>query len=202
MHECLRIINACIFTKLIKFFLVNQITHEFYIYIRRNHIIRQSILIRTCQFNIAVSASYQQYGFIFVFFGKIDNKLKKYILEGCEELGLVGKKIAINDGVRAIDLIDMKSVVDSEFLNGAKTLSPMRMTKDETELAYLRKAAAIADKTMEDISLFLRKGLTEKEVQKKLFEFFEKNGSTEPSFSPIVASGPGGSMPRFFTKNG
>lgn len=117
--------------------------------------------------------------------------------EGCEELGLVGKKIAINDGVRAIDLIDMKSVVDSEFLNGAKTLSPMRMTKDETELAHLRKAAAIADKTMEDISLFLRKGLTEKEVQKKLFEFFEKNGSADPSFSPIVASGPGGSMPHY-----
>ena len=116
---------------------------------------------------------------------------------GCEELGIVGGKIAFNDGVRAVNLIDMKSAVNFEFVNGAETLSPLRSVKDETELSYLRKASEIADKTMEGISKFIRSGIKEAAIHEKLAELFEENGAEGFSFSPIVASGPGGSMPHY-----
>lgn len=116
---------------------------------------------------------------------------------GCEALGLVGKKIAINDGVRAVDLIDMKSAVNAEYVNGAETLSPLRKRKDDDELARMRKASAIADAVMEGISKFIRRGMTEREIADKLLELYDENGAQGLSFSPIVASGPGGSMPHY-----
>lgn len=116
---------------------------------------------------------------------------------GCEELGLSGKKVAINDGVRATDLIDMKSVVDAEYINGARTLSPLRVAKDERELAYMRRASEIADSVMDDVSKFMKPGMIEREVKEFLIRRFTERGGEGLSFSPIVASGPGGSMPHY-----
>jgi Xaa-Pro aminopeptidase len=115
---------------------------------------------------------------------------------GCEELGLIGKRIAVNDGVRAVDLIDM-GVADAEFVNGADVLSPLRRIKDETELGHLRRAGTIADEVMESLSKFMRAGLTEGEVQKKIISLYEDIHGVEIAFTPIVASGPGGSMPHY-----
>jgi Xaa-Pro aminopeptidase len=118
-------------------------------------------------------------------------------VSGCRELGLVGGKIAFNDGVRAVDLIDMRAAVGFEWANGAETLSPLRRRKDETELSYLRKAGEIADDVMLGVREFLRRGVTEKEIHDEIVRLFEKFGAPELSFSPIVASGPGGSMPHY-----
>ena len=116
---------------------------------------------------------------------------------GCEALGLAGKKIAVNDGVRAVDLIDMQSAVQATYVNGAETLSALRRCKDESELEYLRKAAQIADSVMEGLSKFIKKGMTEKDLQDKLLALYGEKGAHGLSFSPIVASGPGGSMPHY-----
>jgi Xaa-Pro aminopeptidase len=116
---------------------------------------------------------------------------------GIRELGLTGKKIAINDGVRAVDLIEMRSAVDFEWVNGADTLSTLRRRKDEVELGYLRKAGAIADEVMDDLSRFIRKGITEKDIQDEITRLYAEKGAPELSFNPIVASGPGGSMPHY-----
>lgn len=116
---------------------------------------------------------------------------------GCDALGLAHKRIAVNDGVRAVDLIDMKAAVDAEYVNGANTLAPLRSRKDENELGNMRKASAIADTVMEKLSQSIRKGMTEKDVQDKLLSLYEENGAQGLSFPPIVASGPGGSMPHY-----
>jgi Xaa-Pro aminopeptidase len=116
---------------------------------------------------------------------------------GCDELALGGGRIAFNDGVRAVDLIEMRGAVDFEWVNGAETLSPLRRRKDETELAYLRKASEIADKVVEGISKFIRAGITEKDVRDEILRLYAENGAENLSFSPIVASGPGGSMPHY-----
>jgi Xaa-Pro aminopeptidase len=116
---------------------------------------------------------------------------------GCAELGLAGGKIAFNDGVRAVDLIEMRNSVDFEWVNGAETLSPLRRKKDEAELDCLRKAGEIADRVMEGVSKFIRKGITEKDVMDEITRLYAENGAEGLSFSPIVASGPGGSMPHY-----
>jgi Xaa-Pro aminopeptidase len=116
---------------------------------------------------------------------------------GCGELGLAGGRIAFNDGVRAVDLIEMRAAVSFEWANGAETLSPLRRRKDETELGYMRKAGEIADNVMDGVSKFIRSGIAEKDVRDEIMRLYEENGAGGISFSPIVASGPGGSMPHY-----
>jgi Xaa-Pro aminopeptidase len=50
---------------------------------------------------------------------------------------------------------------------------------------------------MEDLSKFIRKGLSEKEIREEILRLFDARGAEGVSFSPIVASGPGGSMPHY-----
>jgi Xaa-Pro aminopeptidase len=117
--------------------------------------------------------------------------------EGAKEIGVTGGRIAINDGVRAVDLIEMKSALDAEYVNGAATLSPLRRVKDETELEHLRRAGAIADAVMEDLPKIIKEGISERAVRENIVRLFEEYGGEGLSFSPIVASGPGGSMPHY-----
>jgi Xaa-Pro aminopeptidase len=122
---------------------------------------------------------------------------------GCSEMGLGSDKngkrsvIAFNDGVRAVDLIDMRAVLDFEWANGSDALAPFRMVKDSTELDYLRRAGGIADEVMDELSRFIRAGVSEKEVQDEIARLCAERGAPKLSFSPIAASGPGGSMPHY-----
>ncbi len=116
---------------------------------------------------------------------------------GCEKLGIMGKKIAINDGVRGVDVIDMMNTVQGQYLNGAHALSPLRSQKDETELSLMRKASEIADTVMGDLATFIKKGMVEAEVKEFLIKQFVVRGAEGPAFNPIVASGPGGAMPHY-----
>jgi Xaa-Pro aminopeptidase len=116
--------------------------------------------------------------------------------QGAREIGVTGK-IAVNDGVRAVDLIDMKSALDAEYVNGSRILAPLRRVKDASELEYMRRASEIADAVMGDVSKFIRSGVSERDVQERLAELFAEHGGEGLSFSPIVAGGPGGSMPHY-----
>jgi Xaa-Pro aminopeptidase len=122
---------------------------------------------------------------------------KTAFAEGAAEIGVTGGRIAINDGVRAVDLIEMEHAIRAEYVNGANTLSPLRRVKDETELEYMRRASSIADTVMEDVSKFIRAGQSERDIQEFLVKAFAERGGEALSFPPIVASGPGGSMPHY-----
>ena len=122
---------------------------------------------------------------------------KKAFTAGANEIGVTGGIIAINDGVRAVDLIEMKTALDAEYVNGAHALAPLRRVKAQDELENMRRAGSIADAVMEDISKFISAGQTEREIQETLIKLFEKHGCETLSFSPIVASGPNGSMPHY-----
>ncbi len=114
-----------------------------------------------------------------------------------KEYELEGKTIAVNAGIRAIDLIDMKQIMKSNFVNGDKMLEKLRIIKDEEEKKYLAKAAEIADKTFEEIIKFIKPGITEREISDKIKELLIELGGEELSFEPIVASGPNSSMPHY-----
>jgi Xaa-Pro aminopeptidase len=122
---------------------------------------------------------------------------KTAFAEGAAEIGITGGCIAINDGVRAVDLIEMGHALRAEYVNGAAALSPLRRIKDETELSRMRRASSIADAVMEDVSKFIRAGQSERDIQEFLIKAFAERGGEALSFSPIVASGPGGSMPHY-----
>lgn len=116
---------------------------------------------------------------------------------GCEHLGIAGGKIAFNDGVRAVDMLAVRDAMDLKMENGAKILEPLRSRKDEGELSLMRKASRMADDVVGMLRDFIRPGMTERQIAQKIPDFFEEAGADDISFSPIVASGPNGSMPHY-----
>ena len=69
--------------------------------------------------------------------------------------------------------------------------------KDEEELGFMREASRLVDEVVRMLRGCVRPGMTERQVAKQIPEFFEEAGADAPSFSPIVASGPNGSMPHY-----
>lgn len=116
---------------------------------------------------------------------------------GCEYLGVVGGRIAFNDGVRAVDMLAVRDTMPMEMVNGGTLLSGQRSRKDDGELELMRESSRIVDKVVGKLQKFIRPGMKEREVAKKIPDFFEEEGVTQMSFSPIVASGPNGSMPHY-----
>lgn len=110
--------------------------------------------------------------------------------------GLSGKTIAVNDGIVAINMLDIADVVDSKFINGNIILEDVRIQKTEEEKSYMRKAAQIADEVVEETIKFIKPGLLERDIADKIEELFMERGVVL-SFNSIVASGPNTSKPHY-----
>lgn len=74
-------------------------------------------------------------------------------------------------------------------------ISMQRSVKDESEIASIKKAVAIADAAFEHICGYIKCGMTEKEIAAELDCFMKKSGAEGPSFPTIVAAGERGSLP-------
>ncbi|PYI55070.1 M24 family metallopeptidase [Paenibacillus flagellatus] len=71
----------------------------------------------------------------------------------------------------------------------------LRMVKDETELAIMREAAELADKTFAHVLTTLKPGITENDVALTIEFFMRQHGATSVSFDTIVASGERSALP-------
>ena len=76
-----------------------------------------------------------------------------------------------------------------------KLLDGLRASKDEGELALMRRAQAITDEAFRAILNFIRPGMTEREIAARLVYELLSRGGERVSFDPIVAAGPNGSRP-------
>lgn len=74
-------------------------------------------------------------------------------------------------------------------------LNRLRASKDEAEIAVMRKAQEITDRAFEQILPYLKPGVTESEIAARLTYLMQAMGAQRNSFDPIVASGPNGSKP-------
>lgn len=116
--------------------------------------------------------------------------------KGCSSLGLEGKVVGVNSGVRAVDLIEAQRAFPAVYVNGSRVLDPMRRVKSEEELRLMGEASGMADRVMERAFAFLRPGVSERQVKEVILKSLEELG-TEPSFDPIVAFGANASMPHY-----
>jgi Xaa-Pro dipeptidase len=115
-----------------------------------------------------------------------------------KDFGLQGKKVAVNDGIRAVDLLDLElSVPGTTFVNGHYVVEAMRLVKSPGEMDLLRKAACIADEAFSALLPFIRPGIREGEVARRLEDLLIEKGADGLSFPTIVASGPNGSNPHY-----
>jgi Xaa-Pro dipeptidase len=114
-----------------------------------------------------------------------------------DEFDLYNKKIAVNDSIRAIDLLDMEDIVDAEFVKGSRILEELRLYKDEEEIECLKTASRMADEVMGEIVDYIRPGMTEENIRDKIKELFKIKGADGLSFEPIVACGSNTSQPHY-----
>jgi len=124
--------------------------------------------------------------------------LKKAVMD----FDLDGKTIALGESIRAVDLIDMKSIFQCKFVNGVNLLEELRIIKTEQDLDKMRMAARLADEVMDDLTRFIKPGMTEKEIKVKIEELFIEKGAEGLSFSPIVACGTNNSRPHYRENSG
>lgn len=80
-------------------------------------------------------------------------------------------------------------------------IADLRVIKSKMEVGHIQKAAKIADLAFEQIVKFLKPGITEKQVARKLLEIMEELRSEGPSFEPIVAFGKNSALPHHFTSD-
>lgn len=71
----------------------------------------------------------------------------------------------------------------------------LRMMKDESEKALLKKAVEIADAAFVHILSFIKPGISEQAVALELEYHMRKLGAEKPAFDTIVASGKRGALP-------
>jgi Xaa-Pro aminopeptidase len=114
-----------------------------------------------------------------------------------EDFGLDTGRIGVGESIRAVDLIDMESLVSSKFINGISLLEELRIIKTESDLNKLRTAARMADNVLEDLAKFVKPGMTEKQIKDRIEYQFLEQGAQALSFNPIVACGNHSSMPHY-----
>lgn len=75
----------------------------------------------------------------------------------------------------------------SSFVNSSFIVDYVRMIKDEEEKELMRISSRINDQVMEKVIPLVAKGMTEKELDKKVRELYAEAGCEGVSFDPITA---------------
>lgn len=76
-----------------------------------------------------------------------------------------------------------------ELVPVSNSIENLRMIKEEEELAIMREAAQLVDRTFTHIIPFIKRGVSEQDLALELEWFMRKHGATSSSFDTIVASG-------------
>ena len=99
------------------------------------------------------------------------------------------------DALTVAEHTHFASSLGAQMVPFTKAINGFRGTKEEWELALMKKAQAITDKAFEQVLPRIKAGMTEQELQAELIYCLYKNGADRPSFDPIVVSGPNTSLP-------
>ena len=107
----------------------------------------------------------------------------------CENVGFEEKYVTYSKYKEYIRKYKINNFVETEEL-----IEKQRMIKDEEEIENIKKACKITDECFSYILSYIKVGMTEKEIARKIDEYYEKNADGK-SFETIVASGENSSKP-------
>ncbi len=113
-------------------------------------------------------------------------------------LDLDGKKIGVEPlAMRIVEYRYLQAVAPKAiFPDATEAIASLRIRKDESEIAAMRKAAEIAQKALEATLPKIKIGVSEKEIASELVMQLLKHGSDSPfPFQPIVSGGPNSANP-------
>ncbi len=143
---------------------------------------------------------------------KIKNEKIKIILyeEGKNILHylreIIDKKNIKKLGFEGEDLkfFEYKKFVDElkiDFVPVYFLIKKLRTKKDKQEIEFIKKACQITDQCLDEISKFIKPGISEKEIAFKI-EFWLKEKGYDLAFYPIVAIDENSSIPHYDTREG
>jgi Xaa-Pro aminopeptidase len=121
------------------------------------------------------------------------------------ELGLRDGRVLVDDTMWARFTQDLRAACpDATFGLATEALSPLRVRKDEAELAAMRSAAAVADAVVDRLRARGREfvGWTEAELAAEVERLLAENGGEGVAFDTIVAAGPNGASPHHRRSDG
>ena len=108
---------------------------------------------------------------------------------GVETLGFEDEYLTV------AELNGFEAALPVKFVPLQKEINAFRASKEDWELARMRKAQEITDRAFTEVCTRIHTGMTEKELEAELIYCLYKNGAEGLSFDPIVVSGPNTSMP-------
>ena len=126
-------------------------------------------------------------------YGEDPSTWQEVLRNAVSGLGKPGSRIGVDD--RWIRMLEMRMLYAEceqvEFENAEQITSALRINKDESELALMRKAVQIAEAAFEKLLGQIEAGQTERQIASILTKnlYDQGSGSTLP-FAPLVASGP------------
>ena len=123
-----------------------------------------------------------------------ENRYSKLINTACKDFGITTLGIE-EDYMTLAEFNDFKELLEAQLLPMSAAINSFRSVKEDWELAYMKEAQRITDKTFTEILSVIKPGMTEKQLQAELIYLMYKNGGEGLSFDPIVVSGPNTSLP-------
>lgn len=109
-------------------------------------------------------------------------------------------KIGVDFGVTSLKESEtIKSATGAELVDIGEDVMLEAGTKTDDEIAVIKKACEIAEKSFKEVIKFLKEGVTEREVAAELEYLFKKNGASDKSFDTIIAFGKNAAVPHHET---
>ena len=112
-----------------------------------------------------------------------------------EENGLIGKRIGVNNTVRAYNILEISEQVDVTWVSARYLCQETRIRKTDQEIEGMRGAAKIAEEALAATIPQIRPGMKEEEVKQILLRNMLDRGGLNPR--ALVASGPNGGYPHY-----
>lgn len=128
------------------------------------------------------------------------NNFVDTVKQALNENSLIGKKIGVNSTARAFEILEIMKEIDVKFVNERYLLEEIRIHKTDEELENLRIAAKIADNAFEEITKYIKPGMTEIQIKDKMCSLMLVDGVSRAGC--LVAVGPNSSYPHYIKNDG
>jgi len=113
-------------------------------------------------------------------------------------VGLAERRLGVEPlRMRFLEFGLLQQAEPKAVLVGAESVvTELRLTKDEVELAAMRRAVEVAEQALQLALPQIRQGMTERELAGELtLQMLRAGSDSELPFPPIVASGPNSALP-------
>jgi len=120
------------------------------------------------------------------------------LLEILRQMGLGGHRVGFEAAyLNVATLLKWERALEGRvvLVHTESFVEQLRMQKDKSEMASIKKAVALADEALIHITNWMQPGMTEKEVAWELETYMRTRQASGLAFDPTVASGPNGARP-------